>query len=393
MKMNRKKKRDRMANLEKEQILNPEKLRRKKQKRIKRAVSIGLVSAAVICILFFAAFQVVRAIGKNNLRGKTEAIVPQLTSPDTPEGTVEAIAEEETEGHWQEGWIQYKDQIYAYNEDIMTFLFMGIDKTEDVAEVAEGTDGGQADALFLIVLNPHNKSVKVISINRNTMTDINLYDNTGAYMDTVSAQIAVQHGFGNGMEESCEYQVEAVRNLFYNLPIHGYCAVNMDAVIPLTDLIGGIELTALQDVKSVFPEELQNGVLIREGETVCLDGKSAYSYVRDRDINEAGSADRRLERQKQFLNLYVQKVKKKTAADMTFPIQLYQAVTARMITDISADELTYLVSVAKDYSFTAEDIYSLKGETKMGERFEEYYVDEEALYQMILDIFYEPVEG
>lgn len=393
MKMNRKKKRDRMANLEKEQILNPEKLRRKKQKRIKRAVSIGLVSAAVICILFFAAFQVVRAIGKNNLRGKTEAIVPQLTSPDTPEGTAEAIAEEETEGHWQEGWVQYKDQIYAYNEDIMTFLFMGIDKTEDVAEVAEGTDGGQADALFLIVLNPHNKSVKVISINRNTMTDINLYDNTGAYMDTVSAQIAVQHGFGNGMEESCEYQVEAVRNLFYNLPIHGYCAVNMDAVIPLTDLIGGIELTALQDVKSVFPEEFQNGVLIREGETVCLDGKSAYSYVRDRDINEAGSADRRLERQKQFLNLYVQKVKKKTAADMTFPIQLYQAVTARMITDISADELTYLVSVAKDYSFTAEDIYSLKGETKMGERFEEYYVDEEALYQMILDIFYEPVEG
>ena len=29
----------------------------------------------------------------------------------------------------------------------------------------------------------------------------------------------------------------------------------------------------------------------------------------------------------------------------------------------------------------------------MGEVFEEFYADEEALYEMILDIFYEPVVG
>ena len=35
--------------------------------------------------------------------------------------------------------------------------------------------------------------------------------------------------------------------------------------------------------------------------------------------------------------------------------------------------------------------YSLKGETIQGEEFEEFYVDEEALYELIIDIFYEPV--
>lgn len=56
--------------------------------------------------------------------------------------------EEEAAGR-KEGRVKYNGQIYAYNEDILTFLIMGIDKTKDVKEVAEGTNGGQADALFL----------------------------------------------------------------------------------------------------------------------------------------------------------------------------------------------------------------------------------------------------
>lgn len=363
-----------------------QKKRRKRTKRIIRVLAVILGSLVIACVLLLAAFLIVRAIGKTNLLGKTESTAPQLAPQESVEETVEQAEQ------WQEGWVKYQDRIYAYNKDIMTFLFMGIDKTEEVKEVAEGTDGGQADALFLLALNPHDKSVKVIGINRNTMTDIKLYDETGTYMQTVTAQIAVQHGFGNGMKESCEYQVEAVRNLFYNLPIHGYCAINMDAVIPLTDLVGGIELTALEDVKSVFEEEAENGILIQKGETVWLDGRKAYSYVRDRDINAEGSADRRLERQKQFMNLYIQKVKQKTLEDITFPIELYKSITTRMVTDISVDELAYLVSGAMDYRFTADNIYALKGETKMGEQFEEYYVDETALYEMILEIFYEPVD-
>ena len=34
----------------------------------------------------------------------------------------------------------------------------------------------------------------------------------------------------------------------------------------------------------------------------------------------------------------------------------------------------------------------LPGETVMGEKFEEFYADEDAMFEMILDIFYEKVQ-
>lgn len=349
----------------------------------------------LITVIPLIAFLVMRVMGEANLRGKADSasqelkqtIEQQSIEKQTPG---EELSDGQDAEKWQEGWVKYKDDIYAYNEDIMTFLFMGIDKNNEVKEVKEGTDGGQADALFLLVLNPHEKTIQVIGINRNTMTDVELYDDNGEYMTTVTAQIAVQHGFGNGMEESCEYQVKAVRNLFYNLPIHGYCAVNMDAVVALTDLIGGIELTALEDVKSRMP--VDGSYAVKKGETVVLDGKKAYSYVSYRDVRVSGSADMRLERQKQFLEKFIIKTKAETIKDITLPVKLYNAVTSRMVTDVTADEVAYLASTVLDYSFSRDQFYFLKGETVQGEQFEEYHIDEDALYEMILDIFYEPVE-
>lgn len=359
-------------------------MRRKKSKRIIKI----LICLLMITCIFAASFGIIRAVGKYSLHNRTKTEVPKLANLEKTEQPTQ-----QEEEKWQEGWIKYKDRIYAYNQDILTFLFMGIDKNNEVREAQGGTNGGQADALFLLVLNPDDKTIRVIGINRNTMTDIELYNENGDYMTTVTAQIAVQHGFGNGVEESCEYQVKAVRNLLYNLPIHGYCAINMDAVITLTDLIGGIEVTAPEDVKSTLSNTGGNAYVIREGERKLLDGEMAYSYVRYRDIDAAGSADMRLKRQQQFLEEFIKKMKAATLKDISMPVKFYSAVTTHMVTDVTADEIAYLASVAVNYQFDKQKIYSLKGETVMGEQFEEYYVDEDALYEMILEIFYQPVEG
>ena len=247
--------------------------------------------------------------------------------------------------------------------------------------------------MFLLVLNPKNKTVQVIAINRNAMVDVRLYDSSGAYLSTVQAQIAVQHGFGDGVEESCEYQREAVRRLFYHLPIHGYCAVNMDAIITLTDLVGGIELTSLEDVTSAIQDETLGDYVVNEGETVLLDGRKAYSYVRYRAFDEMGSANRRLERQKQFLGEWIRKIKGEVKEDVTLAVRLYEAVAAQTVTDISVDEILYLAGLAADYQFSMEQFYTLQGETVQGEEFEEFYVDEDALYRMMVEVFYEPVDG
>lgn len=384
---NTKNRRDRAADLEKAQILEPERIEQNKKNKRRRIVLSALAGVTGLLAVVFLAFVVVRAVGKANLHSTAEA-APKLA--DAPV-VIELQPEEETT-KWKEGWVKYQDQIYEYNEDILTFLIMGIDKKNDVKEVAEGTNGGQADALFLVVLNPHDDSLSVIGVNRNTMTDIDLYDDHGAFMKTVTAQLAVQHGFGNGVEESCEYQVKAVQHLFYELPVHGYAAINMDAIIPMTDLVGGIDLTALESVRNVEGKEMGKYILISEGEEVHLDGELAYAYVRDRDTSEFASADHRLERQKQFITEYLQKVKQKTKENISFPVSVYQEVASQVVTDLTIDEMTYLVSIAKDYSFSGDALYTLQGETVKGEEFEEFYVDEAALFELILQIFYEPVE-
>lgn len=379
---NKKNRRDRVANLEKSQILNPEKVKRDKKRKRKVVALTVLAAITGLLAAAFAAFLIVGAIGKANLRSNVIA-APKLENAPV---VIELQPTEEESAGWKEGWVKYNGQIYAYNEDILTFLVMGIDKNRDVKEVAEGTNGGQADALFLVVLNPHDNSLSVIGINRNTMTDISVYDDNGAYVNTIKAQIAVQHGFGNGVEESCEYQVNAVQHLFYEMPVHGYAAINMSAIGPLTDMVGGVDVVALEDVKS------GNSTVIKEGEEVHLEGDLAFAYIHNRDTKEFGSADHRLERQKQFITTYLQKVKQKTKEDIGFPISVYQAIAPQTVTSLTVDEMTYLVSIAKDYSFDENYLYTLKGETKQGDVFEEFYVDETDLFELILKVFYEPVE-
>lgn len=378
--MKSRKREDTRINEEKELLLNPKKSEQKKKKKklhiLILCAGIPIALLAVACAGIF----VTGAIGRASLK-KVAAQQPELASA----AVAEAPTEEETEV-WQEGWVKHNGRIYAYNEDILTFLFMGVDqRSETVQKVAEGTDGGQADALFLVALNPHSRTVSIIGINRNTMTEIDIYNEEGAYVDTVIAQIAVQHGFGNGVEKSCEYQRDAVSRLFYHLPIHGYAAINMSAIEVLNDEVGGVDVTVLEDMTSESP-------VFVKGEKVHLEGKDALTYVRYRDEEAFASADRRLERQKQYLAEFVKVAKDTVKQDISGVVRLYQAVSPMMVTDITADEAVYLASQALDYKTGADDFYMLKGETVMGEQFEEYNIDEEALYELILKIFYEPVE-
>lgn len=353
----------------------------RKKRRIKRiTITVGC-RLILVLIAFLAVIQTVRMIGRNHLMNNAKSAAPDLALAGLPA----LIPAEDDEDIWQEDWIKYDGKIYAYNKEIMTFLVMGIDKNSDVMEMEEGTDGGQADALFLAVLNSEDKTIRVVGINRNTMTDIDIYGNDGNYVRTIKAQIAVQHGFGNGMEESCEYQQNAVQKLLYNLPIHGYAAVNMSAISTINDAVGGVEVTVLEDLT-------RKDINLVKGERVHLMGESAFWYVKYRDINVFGSADMRLERQKQYLKSFIAAAKRAAKQDMSSVMELYQAIMPQMVTNISLDEVAYLAPMMIEYRFDEDGFYTLEGETVQGERFEEFYPDEEALIRLILDVFYKEVD-
>lgn len=367
---------------EKKKEIKDHKKQKVKQKVVKSAKHILMVLTVIllICGLFLGGYESVKAMGKRRLQDSPGNVHPAL---QTVIGDGSLMKEEEV--RWQDGWVKYQDSIYQYNRDILTFLIMGIDKNSDAIAVDEGKQGGQADALFLTVMNPKDKSIKIIGINRNTMSDIDFYNDDGVYITTAKGQLAVQHGFGNGMEESCMYQENAVKKLFYNLPIHGYAAINMSAIPTINDTIGGIDVTVLEDLTDI------DASLVKDS-NVHLNGESAFWYVKYRDTDVFASADMRLLRQKQYLTNLVIVANDKISKDISIALSLYKAVSPQMVTDISLDEAAYLASILSSYKFDENDFYILEGETVMGEEFEEFYPDEDALYELILDVFYEKVE-
>ncbi len=294
-------------------------------------------------------------------------------------------AEEIPEVVWEEDWIRYHGKVYDYNEDILTFLCMGIDVNSKISDKQSGKKSGQADALFLLVLNPHNKQMHLIALDRNTMTDIDVYDKEGNYQETIRGQLALAHGYGDGKELSAQNTVKAVSSVMYGIPIHGYCAINMAAIEEINDIVGGVDVTVLEDLTKADKR-------LKMGENIHLEGKLAYLYVKYRDTQVEESARKRLERQKQYLTAYVTQAKKALKQDMTIPVTMFQTLKPYMVTDVTLDEAVYLAGEALTYSFSADSLLSVPGENNTSGKYDEFYPDEEQLKAIVIDIFYEEVE-
>ncbi len=293
------------------------------------------------------------------------------------------VNQQEEKKEWKDGWVKYGDSVYEYKEDILTFLFMGIDTDSTYSAKGKKFMGGQADLLVLLVLDPVDQAIRLIPINRNTMVDVDVYDDNGNIEYSQLAQICVQHGIGDGREQSCEYQVRTVSKLFYQLPIHGYIAMNLDGIVPLNDTVGGVEVTV--------PNNFNSGrYKFTEGETITLKGQQAYDFARKREI-EHGAADRRLERQKVYMKSLISSIISTLKSNPTYVATLYNAVAKYVLTDISLDQMLYIASSAAGYSYNDSSMVSIKGTSLEGEVYDEFYADDEALKQLIIDVFYEKV--
>lgn len=365
---------------------------KRKRHRMKKKGRLRMVFTILLLILLVLAggLALFYSFGKSRLKSKTLGMSPQLILEQAAEAEGNQSTEAAAAAEWDEDWIGYNGKVYQYNEDIMTFLIMGIDQSGEVKLQEEGTDGGQADAIFLAVLNPHTHSMKLIGINRDTMTDVDVYSYFGNYVNTTTQQIALQHSYGDGGAKSAEYMVKAVSNLMFQLPISGYCAINMDAVSEINDAVGGVTLTCLEDI-SISGSKYHKGISLKKDEEVHLEGDAAFWYVKWRDTKEFESARNRLARQKQYLSAFVDQAKAALKEDMTLPVTMLNQLSKYIITDLSANEITYLASEAVSYTFGSNDIYSLEGETKLGNLNEEFYPDKDALNELIIEVFYEEV--
>ena len=271
--------------------------------------------------------------------------------------------------------VTYKGTEYQYNEYLSHYLFLGVD-TREMQETSTGkADAGQADALFLVSLDRVTKEITVIAIPRDTMTEIEMFEQSGKSLGKTTDHISLSYAYGDGKDQSCRLTKEAVSNLFYQIPIEGYCAISMDGLPTLLETVGTVEVE-ISDIslQSVEPSW-------EAGSTVTLTPENIEMFVRYRDTKTGQSALDRLSRQQVFLEAWGAKMKEAYRADDSIVTTLYEKMQPYLVTNMGTDQF---LKLAEGASAIAPVSMTVPGEGKEGLDFDEYYVDETAFYEMIL---------
>ena len=276
----------------------------------------------------------------------------------------------------------YNGTAYAKRENLETVLLLGVDKFE--GETPEGyLNNQQADFLLLLVMDKENETCTPIQLNRDTMTQIQILGVTGEPAGTFTGQLALAHTYGSGEEDSCENTVLAVSNLLYGMEIDHYVSLTMDGVALLNDLVGGVTVEVLDDFSGIDDSLVQ-------GETVTLQGQQALTYVRSRGGMEDSSNLHRMERQRQYLSALQQQLKQASQQDSGFTLDALLQLNEYMVSDCTVNQLSDLGDSLAAYQVS--DILTTAGDALEGEEFMEFTVDEAALQQLVMEVFYEPVE-
>ena len=284
----------------------------------------------------------------------------------------------------KENIITYDGKQYQYNEHLSNFLFLGIDSREKVNTTQGQANAGQSDALFVLSWDRVKHSLTVISIPRDTMTQIEIFDVNGNSLGMSNDHISLAYAFGDGGRKSCELAKTAVSNLLYQVPIQGYCALNLDGLPLLAKAVDGIPIIVPDDSLEQIDSEFQ------EGEKVILNENNIETFVRYRDITQSQSAITRLNRQKVFLDAYESRAIETFNENPGFISDLYIDLQNYMVTNMGTDQF---VKIMEDASSGSEkESFTIPGEGIEGKVFDEYQVNDEKLYEMILQVFYEEIE-
>lgn len=279
--------------------------------------------------------------------------------------------------------IEYEGKKYRYNEHLSNYLFLGIDTEEGLDGNQRPGTAGHADAIYLVSYDRVKKTVKCLSIPRDTIADIHYFALDGTDLGYSKGHINIQYAYGDGKRESCQLMKEAVEKLLPNVSIQGYCAINMDGVPLAVKNVGGVELVVPDDSLE------KENPYFKKGATVVITEQNVEQFVRYRDTQIAHSANTRTERQKVFLKAFIEASKTQAQVEENFIVDMHQALKSHLVTNIGNDVFAKMLQteVESDNIF-----YDIPGKRVDGMNFDEYHINEKELFEMILRIFYDETE-
>ena len=341
-----------------------------------------VISCVILCFCLgiFMVYHFLRVEGMESSRMNLSHIEGYLPQKEVGENTREEFVDSLNN---DPSVIWYDGKPYRYNEDLVTILCMGIDQRSKQIEQKINVSGesGQADAVYLLVVDTRQDKMKIINISRDTMCPVKTFDYKGNYIGDSKNHLGLAYAFGDGKHKSCQYMVDTVSNLFYGIPIHSYLAINMEAIIKINDVIGGVTVTVPEDFTYANPKFVK-------GATVHLIGNETLMFIKWRDTKVAHSNEKRMERQRIYIKNFKTQALSAIKNDLQLPVRMYESLTNEMVTSITLDQVAYYATEVLSMEISAEHIISLKGENRVGTVYDEFYVDEDALYELIIDTFY-----
>ena len=233
----------------------------------------------------------------------------------------------------------------------ISFLLLGAD-TGTAEE--ERTETGRSDTIIVCTVNPNTKTTTLLSIPRDSYTEIvgysDVYDYYGDYYDKMN------HAYAFG---GTEMSINTVQE-FLNVPIDYYVEVNFDGLVDIVDAVGGIEITSPLTFDFYGPQFI-------EGQTQTLTGYDALQFSRMRKQDPEGDLGRQ-KRQQMVIKAILDKVL--TMGTVVNYKNILATLEDNVQLNMSLDEI---LSIASGYR-------------KSMENFQQFYVEGEEMY--IDEIYY-----
>ncbi|EMF47433.1 Cell envelope-associated transcriptional attenuator LytR-CpsA-Psr [Planococcus halocryophilus Or1] len=210
-------------------------------------------------------------------------------------------------------------EVVLSEQDPFSVLLLGVDERED--------DRGRSDTMVVMTVNPADESTKMVSIPRDTYTEIVGRGTTDK----------INHAYAFG---GIEMSMATVENLL-DIPIDYVLQVNMEGFQDIVDAVGGVEVN-----NTLAFDEFKEG-------TIELDGEEALGYVRMRKQDPEGDFGRQ-NRQKQV----IQGIMKKGASvnSLLNYKSIFTALGDNVRTNMTFDEMMDVQSNYRDAIGTVDQL-------------------------------------
>jgi polyisoprenyl-teichoic acid--peptidoglycan teichoic acid transferase len=228
-------------------------------------------------------------------------------------------------------------EVQFSDKEPFSVLLLGVDEREN--------DKGRSDSMIVLTVNPDKKSVKMLSIPRDTLTDI-----IGK-----GTRDKINHAYAFG---GVEMAMDTVENLV-DIPIDYFVQINMEGFKDIVDAVGGV--TVNNDL--YFKE---GGFTFPEGK-LDLNGKEALSFARMRHEDPRGDFGRQL-RQREVIQAVIREGA--SVSSLWNYDNIFDALGNNVKTNLKFEEM---VDIQKHYKSASKDIEQIQIKTGEGTRIDGIY--------------------